>query len=330
MSIKRPLLVLGHARSGTTLLRALLNIHPQVKMVNEPHLVRTLRSVGASFDGTHEASLRPQVLDALSPNQRERLPQDVMDAFLASDQPFTFKEAYEALMPLDSEANEIWGEKSPENLRYLQGLLQLYPEAFFLNIVRDPRSIVLSKYRKKFHAAENVSPKLTAATVGYVIYIAMHWRAVVRYAQDNLLESAEHWGEVKYEDLVTDPEPSLRSICDGLGIGFDENMLNPENRQQEQAFKESRGKVHALLTEPIQKERAEGWRDLPEWAIWLVEQYCGSEMDKIGYTRANVTPSRPIRIFCKAILCLRKNALKHIWWKVMSELGADEALEHYL
>jgi len=327
--VKGFLIILGHARSGTTLLRALLNVHRKIFMVNEPHLIRSLRGAGLSYEGAHPATMRKAVVDSLFPNHRERLAAAVMDGFVESSEPFTFLQAYEELLPLDSKVDCVYGEKSPENLRYLRGILSLFPDACYVHIIRDPRSIVLSKYRKKFHAAAKVTPGFSWRTISYVASIAMHWRAVVSHGCA-CLGNLEANIEIRYEDLLVDPSVALKTICDGIGVEFDPDMLNPQERKDEQAFKESRGQVHALLTEPLQPERAEGWRDLPSWAVWMVEIMCGEIMQKKQYSLAGFEPPIWQRLLCRLFLFTQLGRLRHVWWRSLGPMGVDSELKEYL
>jgi len=160
---------------------------------------------------------------------------------------------------------------------------------------------------------------------------AMHWQGVVAYGRAVLAGlPATQRLDVRYEDLVTDPTPALEQICRGVGVTFDPRMLDPQMRRQEQAFKESRGQVHALLTEPLQKERAEGWRELPAWAIGLVERICAAGMRDCGYAPAATRSAPGLQAVGAGLWWMRRRAIRREWWRTLRDLGVDRGLEAYL
>lgn len=330
--MKSPLIVLGHARSGTTLLRAMLNIHQKITMVNEPHLFRSLRSAGIDYQGNFPAECRADVVEALHQNQRKRLPEEIIQHFAESTESFTFKDAYESLLPVtELNADVNFGEKSPENLRYMDGFYELYPEGFYLHIVRDPRSIILSKYRKKFHSGNHVTPSFTWNTITYVISLALYWRALVSYGRTSLKTKPFDSLQIRYEDLITSPEITLQAICDGLEIEYDANMENPSQRKEkESGFVSSRGAWHALLTEPLKKDRAESWQDLPSWALWLIENLCSSLMQELEYRPSEKIPPMWQRTLLRLTLLFQKKSILRHWSAKMDSVGADPQLKTYL
>jgi hypothetical protein len=115
---------------------------------------------------------------------------------------------------LQKEGKKIWGLKDPELTRYLKPLKQFLPEARFIIITRDPRAVVNSYMENKWGLGTN-------AYTG-----AQRWREEV---EDQLAFEAELPDNVlrlRYEDLVLDQQASLESVCDFLGIAFEQSMMD--------------------------------------------------------------------------------------------------------
>ena len=115
---------------------------------------------------------------------------------------------------LNREGKKIWGLKDPELTRYLKPLKQFLPEARFIIITRDPRAVVNSYIENKWGLGTN-------AYTG-----AQRWRKEV---EDQLAFEAELPGQVlrlRYEDLVLNQQEILESVCEFLGVEFEESMMD--------------------------------------------------------------------------------------------------------
>jgi hypothetical protein len=99
----------------------------------------------------------------------------------------------------------VWAEKTPWNIRVIGRFLGTFPEARVIHIVRDVRDVVLSFRRKK--RCRDVLPG-AAVWLASVAAIQPHRR------RGNVLE-------IRYEDLCTEPEATLRQVCGFLEVGFD-------------------------------------------------------------------------------------------------------------
>jgi len=113
----------------------------------------------------------------------------------------------------------VWGDKNPHyahphNLGCLETVVELFPGARFIHIVRDGRDVALSQRQiswcssNSFRLAEDWAHKTTLChKVGRVL-------------------GPDQYLELRYEELVRDPEPVLRQVCDFLGEPFDAQMLH--------------------------------------------------------------------------------------------------------
>lgn len=126
-------------------------------------------------------------------------------------------------------------EKTPSNIWNFPDLAELFPEAKFIQIVRDGRDVCCShrEVGKRFLLrGEKLHPKRDSALLS-VFHCAALWTQTVllgkRLCSENSpLRLAGRIMTVRYEDLVTTPESVTREVCAFLGLQFEESMLSPE------------------------------------------------------------------------------------------------------
>lgn len=290
---KGPLFIVGYPRSGTTLLRALLGAHPQVHLFNEPEVFRGLLAAGLGINDRVRPADRRNLLERMSAVKAcqyylSQLPPEVLTSFIDCPRDLTFKEAFEYLLPIPP-GKERWGLKGLGTVFYLPDLYALYPNATFIHIVRDPRSALLSYYRKKRAASAECLPSFIGKDIRFFIHRSMQWSVwmkAVSGAKGRLGDGS--FLQIKYEDLVTNPETQLRDICSAAGLRFDPRMLDTASRRQDPILSSKGAFAHRKLSEPIDSSRAAAGDALPEWSCRVIEKYAGREMTMLGYV-----PGRP-------------------------------------
>jgi hypothetical protein len=186
-----PIFVVGCQRSGTTLLRLVLDSHPAIACGPETRFLESMtRIVGEDW---------PR-LARYGPSRQAWL-DSIADWFggLQSD--------YAA-----SRGKVRWADKTPRYALIMDFLDQMFPDAQFIHVIRDPRDVVLS-HRKRF---------------GYVAALKAirKWPTYVATAR----ATGERLGpgrylEVRYEDLVSDNEHQLRRVFEFLGEPWDPIVL---------------------------------------------------------------------------------------------------------
>jgi hypothetical protein len=109
-----------------------------------------------------------------------------------------------------------WGDKTPEYVSEIPLLLQLFPEAQVIHIVRDGRDVTLSWLKKRYRPLN-------------LYKAAQLWAEMVsRGRRDGSRLPASVYHEVRYETLLTQPEMTMRSICEFLHEPFDAAVLTPK------------------------------------------------------------------------------------------------------
>jgi len=206
-------IILGGApRSGTTVLRRLLDRHPQVCCGAESKLF-----VPAAFN-----------LEWLA--RSYRIPLEELTAWRdASPSQAAFIDAFAARVRED-EGKERWAEKTPQNIRHLDWIMARFPRASIVHIIRDGRDVVCSmRHHPDWRwvdgdwqqvlvprSTESYAQRWLADTAA-----GMAWRDDPRYI------------EIRYEDLVSDPAAVLRSVCDSIGAGLDAGWLAEVGRRED-------------------------------------------------------------------------------------------------
>ena len=216
-----PLFILSAPRSGSTLLRVMLAGHPSVFSPPELHLLPTetlaARDELIQATGLHHGLVRA-VMAAL--NQGRTQAEATVEQWRAAG--WTGREVYQKL-------NEATGllvvDKSPTSAsdpKYLARALRWCPEARFLHLARHPLAMMESFTRMRMHRVMPQTMDLDPWEVAERI-----WQACERNVRDFFAGLPEHQQfRIRYEDLVTAPELTLRELCDWLDLRYDPQMLD--------------------------------------------------------------------------------------------------------
>ncbi|MEQ9409405.1 MAG: sulfotransferase [Fuerstiella sp.] len=217
----RFLFVGGSARSGTTLIQKMLCAHTQV-------------CGGPEFD--HAVPAMQLFARMTSKLQLER------QKFYYTESEVTarFREFYASLF--DGLVSRHPGvtyvsEKTPANIAAAADLLKLFPDAFYINVVRDGRDVVLShqKVLKRFRQQHGKKGKKWWHEYS-VRDVSRKWNAdISRYLEMMATPSiSSRVLNVRYEDVVTRPKDVLEPLLERLGLPMQEQLLQPESVAKEQ------------------------------------------------------------------------------------------------
>jgi hypothetical protein len=215
---RSPIFIIGTERSGSNLLRLMLNAHSRIAIPHPPHFLRYLAPLAASYgDLRNPAARRRLTRDALLLLRRHIHPWEIAideDRVVAEADPSVFGVAaaiYEQYRRAVGKAR--WGCKSTFMIDHVDAAIAGYPDAQFLWLVRDPRDVAASSKRSVFNPCH---PYLTAAL----------WTA----QQDRGFDALARLGPqrvhlLRYEQLVADPTRELDGVCRFLGEALEPAML---------------------------------------------------------------------------------------------------------
>jgi hypothetical protein len=284
-----PVFVVGMPRSGTTLLRLILNAHPTLAVAGESHAFRRTRHYGSLED---PAQLQRFVDDltplfALQSPHPDLLEEPVLLAALARTG--SYAEALDLVMSAyaEREGKARWGEKTPGHLRQIGLMYEAFPDAQVVHIVRDPRAVIVS-IQQTFGRGH--------FTEAGVYRLARAWRRNITLL-DRYDDGSRRYTTVRYEDLVDRPEPALRALCDLLGAGYSPAMLDFHTEAPRYTRRDDDGSVnhaHTMTLRALQADRAERWRAVlaPRHAA-LVEDAAGEVLGRFGYEPVAEAGDRP-------------------------------------
>lgn len=280
-----PIFIVGANRSGTTLLRLMLNAHPHIAIPDEVNYfesafqgipVTDWAAPGLTDD--EYAAFVTERIEAMLAHSGMDLDRASLQAAMRAG-PATFRTPYAVLLHHWAEKHGAtrWGEKTPGNLFFVDVLREMFPSARFIHMVRDPRAGVASMQRVSFFPDD-------------VALNALIRRTFADDARTRLpsVVPASHRRAVRYEDLVTDPEATLRSLCAFLETSYHPAMLHFHQAAEQHMSDDAATAFNATATRPVQTGRVRAWETrLSRHEVAMVETICQTEMEAFGYAPTN-------------------------------------------
>jgi Sulfotransferase family len=278
--------VVGMNRSGTTLLRMMLDAHPQLTIPPETHFVpdviKACREDGATPEDALAAMKSAREWGDFGFSDEEMLARlRALPKLRPGPAVRTFYEAY-----MTQQGKQRWGEKTPTYVQKMKLIQRALPEARFVHVIRDGRDVALS-------VLDRTVRDLTAGDV------AKRWQKKITKAREDAPQ-LEHYMEIRYEDLILNTEPVLRSVVEFIDLPWDDAMLDYHERSGERLKEmaralpgdgrakelsvERRMATHAMTTKPPSADRVARWRTQmsPEQRAGF-EGIAGDLLQELGY-----------------------------------------------
>jgi hypothetical protein len=263
--------IVGCGRSGSTLLRAMLEAHPDLVVPPEaPFVVDLARRRGPGPPDPEE------LLGQLGQNERfalwgldpEQLKRQV-------GTPSSLADAFRAVYRCAAEAAGAarYADKTPGNVLHLPMLADLFPEAVFVHLVRDGRDVAPSFVELGWSRS--------------IEDAALHWRLrVLRGRESGAALAPGRYLELRYEDLVAEPEAALRRLVAAFDLRFDPAMLDHRATAGSVVAGTPHPGYHTRLQEPLTPGLRDWRRDLAPGDLVAVEVLAGDALDAFGYERS--------------------------------------------
>ena len=279
-----PFFIVGSARSGTTLLRLILNAHPDVAVPPESRFITEL------WTGRREIELR-SFLKALAVHKRFEtwdLPIEAVAEEIGATTKVDYADAVSAAFSAYARMHgkSRWGDKTPRYVEHIELLAQLFPRARFIHLVRDGRNVALSYANVPFGPT----------TVGKA---AALWRnRVIAGRNGGVALGGERYLEIRYEDLVEDPAGETKDICEFLDLTFDPGMLDYTERARGSVLPRA-SMYNPHVTEPPQTN-VRSWQDsMPPDQVEIFEAVAGDALSLLAYERRFPAPGPKARTIAK-------------------------------
>lgn len=291
--------VVGNSRSGTTMMARILGKNPSVFMFEELHF----------FEQLWQPTIEQQILPSpeavfifaklLNTQKHGYYNQQDLKPFLGhseeilANKRFTGPQLYSLFIQhtLQEKQKQISCDHTPRNVYYLNALQRLYPEAKFINMVRDPRDVLLSQknrwQRRRLDKGKTPLFHTLRTWAGYhPVTISLMWRSGIMAVLS--LEKDDNLRVIKFENLVNLPNEAVKDICNFLKIPFQEQMLQvPQIGSSNRADSSQAKGIDSAVVGKWKLPKS----GLRKEEVYLCQLINGNQMKQLGYKYAEVKPN---------------------------------------
>lgn len=296
--------VVGNSRSGTTMLSRILGRSSGAFALEELHFFEQIWQPVTPAPAIDRAAAENYIARLIT-IQREGYFASVSHEKYRSEatqvvarQPLTEwtpPQAYAAFVLYEAglHGKSIPVEQTPRNLYYSNLILEFFPQACIVNIVRDPRAVLFSQKnrwrRRGFSRNKNVPffQQVRAWVNYHPITSSLMWNAGLKAYR----AVAQHPRVIslRFEDLLSNPEAEVRRLCDFAGLDYSADMLNVPQVG-------SSLRPDSPKTIGVDKSAADRWHGMLDTTeLWLCQKITNPQIEQNGYRMTDVKPN-PIRL----------------------------------
>ena len=285
-----PIFIGGMQRSGTSLMRAMIGSHPDVAIFEWDLPLWT--HIFERFKGRTltEAQALTELLDAIFSSEKvavcdlppDRAAVEERIAAAKSSGSITcglvfqcFLEEYARVL-----GRPRWGLKTPHNEFFADDIFAAHPTARMVQLIRDPRDVAVS-----YQSYDGGSWAYSARD-----HVAQ-WRRSLELSQHHARRYEGRYLAVRYEDLVRQPDETMRRVCAIVGLDFRPCMLEASGHlgwEGGNSFFNDIGRDKAISTAGIGRYRTRLRPDL----ILLYQSKLRTELMQCGYDLEGFSPWR--------------------------------------
>ena len=283
----QPIFIVGCERSGTTILRLMLNEHSRIALPPQTKFSRKVYKRRLLFGNLVIKENRRKIIQWMLERKNNtklvdlKLDDKVLEkiwnkcttlgAIIAS----VFQQyALERNKPR-------WGDKRPYYIRYITQLFRLYPDAQIIHVVRDGHDCLASLKRMPWWKKN-------------AIFSMLNWRHAVRIGSNAANVYKDQFMEIRYEDLIKEPESQLEQICEFLNESYEPEMINFHLNAQ-QNIPEYKKPWHYKTSKPLTATFIGQWRkELSKGETQILEWCAQKELMKWNYQIKKIHFINPI------------------------------------
>ncbi|MEO0516606.1 MAG: sulfotransferase [Cyanobacteria bacterium P01_A01_bin.116] len=242
--------VVSSGRSGTTLLRGILNATEQIYIPHESDFLARAYPFYQDKKELDEADY-PRILNLFAIASQKNgwgMSKDYLFEYFKEKSPRTFSEVnntiYTAYIQSEGLGDLSWGIKHPVLIASIDKIFNVFPEAKIVHIVRDGRDVCLSYKKVHERSPEKFGPNGTLTT-------ALYWVDGLRRVKEN--KNSQLY-ELRYEDILDNPKEELRNLCDFLGLEFTEDMYEDyykSSKNKDLLLSHHKEGIHSKIKEGI-------------------------------------------------------------------------------
>ncbi|MBM4055123.1 MAG: sulfotransferase [Planctomycetes bacterium] len=289
--------IVGNSRSGTTMMGRILGNNPNVFTFHELHFFEQLwskKDTDRIFSKQKAKKLFLQLMrkqnngctnNNTNARDIELFINTIPDKCLST-------EIYKHFLFFVTGKNgkSIPCEQTPRYVFFIRELLDLFPEAKIINIIRDPRDVLLSqkrKWKRRFFLGAKNFPLYEAVRMWanyHPVFISKLWNASVKAANNYLNNDRIFF--LRFEDLIENPEKNIRNICNFACLAYSREMLDIPQVGSSNYMNQDTKKG-------INKEVSGKWKTdgLNSAEIYLCQKIASSFISQYGYEVVPVKPN---------------------------------------
>lgn len=261
--VKPPIFIIGCPRSGTTLLRVILDSHPNICCGPETHIVKIMKESREKILKNWNM-LKPYGIN------KKKIDKKISEILTI------FTNNY-----MKIKKKERWAEKTPDNIFYLNIIDKLFPDCLFINVIRDGRDVVCS-YKQRWG-------RITLLTG------IKNWNQSIQLTCEYRKKIAnKRYIEIKYENLVIHPERETKKIMNFIDEKWMPSLLEHHktshdfwfnyNKESESYQKKEKNPLRHSPSKPIFSSSIGNWKkNLNIIEKLLVNIYLSRNLKKMGY-----------------------------------------------
>jgi len=309
MNLKpQPFFIVGASRSGTTMFRLMLTAHPKLSIPQEAWFLGRIVSTldrSRQVDASAMEFIRGEIVnDALwgglqTPETVDRILKPVVGQTLDRVIDAIFRGCGKGIQP-----GVRWGEKSPRHSYIISELLEVFPRASFVHMLRDGRDACASMAARGWYE-------------GSFRRICEHWASCVESARSAARCGPSRYIEVHFEDLVTRPDEELTRVSKFLGVETDARMFD-HSRQAKEEIPDAGGEIHKKLLRPLDAREIGKWKSsLTLWQEAIFLAVAGKVACDVGYADGHRPGARALLPLVQIHVAIQK-ALRELKVRVLA------------
>jgi hypothetical protein len=252
----QPIFIGGEGRSGTTLMRAMINNHPKIFCGPETHFF-----IDKNFIDYHDVMVNHYSNRISEYNENVR--DEVNQMYRGMINNFFTKH-------MNANKKRRWADKTPYNVKVIDFLLEVFEGNIkFIHMIRDGRDVASSITTMPW------GPKTVKEA-------AHNWTTIIANTRKHV--GKDYYIEIKYEDLVREETKILKEVCEFLGEDFNQQMLD---YYKDEGLGGSDESSYNQIIQPLYTKSIGRWKkDLSTKEQKDFMEVAGETMRTLGYTNS--------------------------------------------
>lgn len=278
LQLDTPIFIGGASSSGNTLLAKMFSRHPHIfcghemALFNKRQIFGDFRDVKRKLPTWIRRGLPTdgysQYFKVIPPMENRLFTKDALRECVSKADSLRALVDLVQTHCLSQTGKSIFAEKTPSDVYCFRQLAELYPRCLLVHVVRDGRDVVCSLMKRGFDVFEATSIWL------YNVACGIGCRDLPNYI------------EVRYEELVRDPQIVLRPICERVAVSFDPCMLQPRDGEQASRFAQA-GYWKSSVSDQVNQRSVGRYETDLSKAAYAV--FCRVQLTKLGAQRAGTS-----------------------------------------